>query len=147
MHKLIGRIAAAGAALLAIPALGFATAQPASAQADSHNQTVTKGAYKAVFHHTGSKGETLEVFDNATDGDAAVVYVKFYSQVPEHKPWGKAKDTDRFVVTNGYASFNLRKYDSGKYDVPEYDGVEIMVCRGYPSIPGDNCSEEEFGIA
>ena len=146
MHKFISRIAAGGAALLAIPVLGLATAQVSHAEAKGSNETVTKGAYKAVFHHTGSKGETLAVSDNATDGDAAVAYVQFYAPGPNGRP-PRLVDSDRLIVTNGYRSFNLREYDHGSYDVPEGHGVRIMICRGYKSIPGDNCSPWGWGTA
>ncbi|MFC7625042.1 hypothetical protein [Microlunatus sp. GCM10028923] len=147
MRKLIGRIAAGGAALVAIPALAMVTALPSHADEDpGTNATARHGAYKAVFKHAGPEGETLQVYDNASDGDAAVAYVKFYGGAPEgHKP--PLVDEDRFVVTDGYANLNLRSGDSGQYDVPEERGVKIMICRGYKSLPGDNCSPWASGLS
>ncbi len=146
MHKLISRIAAGGAALLAIPVLGLATAQVSHAEAKGSNETVTKGAYKAVFHHTGSQG-----------GDAGGVRqldrrrrrggLRAVLRTGPQRSSARLVDSDRLIVTNGYRSFNLREYDHGSYDVPEGHGVRIMICRGYKSIPGDNCSPWGWGTA
>lgn len=146
MRTMLTRIAAAGAALLAVPALALTTAEPSQAETRGSNATVKHGNYKAVFHHTGSKGETLEVFDYATDGDAAVAYVEFYTPRPYPRP-PYHFDTDKLVVTNGYHRFNLRKGDSGSYDVPEGHPVRFMVCRGVKEIPGDNCSPWKWATA
>lgn len=148
MRTLIGRIVAGGAALVAIPALAMVTAVPSQAETRGSNETVRHGNYKAVFHHTGSKGETLEVFDSSSgDGDAAVAYVKFYLKRPWPPVGSPVKDTDKLVVTTGYDRFNLRDGDSGSYDVGEGTPVEIMVCRGVKEIPGDNCSPWEWATA
>ena len=146
MRNVIGRIAAGGAALVAISAIAVVTAPPSYAESRGSNATARHGAYKAVFKHSGPEGETLQVYDDATDGYAAVAYVKFFGQAPEgHIPpvW----DYDRFVVSDGYENLNLRYGDSGSYDVPEGRGVKIMICRGYKSMPGDNCSPWEGALA
>ncbi|GAB3755387.1 hypothetical protein [Microlunatus parietis] len=144
MRKLMGRIVAGGAALIAIPALALVTALPSQAETRGTSVTVRHGDYKAVFHHTGSKGETLEVFDYASDGYAAVAYVTFYSYPAPPVGWA---DKDKLVVDDGYHRFNLREGDSGSYDVPEGHGVRIMICRGVKEIPGDNCSPSKLGRA
>lgn len=109
--------------------------------------TVTKGAYKAVFHHTGSEGETLQVYDNATDGDAAVAYLQIWTRPGSAGQRPVRTDTDRLVVTNGHHNFNLREGDSGSYDIPENREIDVMICRGYASIPGDDCSDWRIGFS
>ncbi|HVX44089.1 MAG TPA: hypothetical protein VHC49_09380 [Mycobacteriales bacterium] len=139
------RIAAGLAAAAGIVTLGLTGPAAAATHTDTaggSDVTVTKGAYKAVFHHTGKEGETLQVYDNATDGDAAVAYVRM-----RLLSLGNVTDKDRLVVTNGYHNFNLREGDSGKYDIPEGREVDVMICRGYASIPGDNCSDWKAGVS
>lgn len=150
-------LAAVAAALVVAPlAVTGAAAQadvqasPGSACIESGKDTRASkfdGAYTASFD---AYGEELTVKDHASDGDAAVAYVRVYDfwrcrlDIPEWYDF--TEDTDRFVMSIGEDTYNLGTPD-GSGDIDEDDLVEIMVCRGYKSIPGDNCSPWRSGIA
>jgi hypothetical protein len=159
MRKQTSKLITGAVALAAIPAVGLTTAQSSSAIAsgpgstpqpssccttEGSNEWVAHGDYKAFFKHTGPEGETLQVWNPSGDGDAAVAYVTFAIQ---GDPNDLATDSDRFVVSEHYHNFNLREYDSGPYDVREDQHVYIKICRGYASIPGDNCDGYDTGVS
>jgi hypothetical protein len=159
MQKQTRRLLTGAVALAAVPGIGLATAQSTSATTSGvwssqqlssccttvgSNEWVAHGGYKAFFEHTGPEGETLKVWNPSGDGDAAVAYVQFAAQ---GDPDDIATDSDRFVVSEHYHNFNLREYDSGPYDVREDFHVYIKICRGYASIPGDNCDGYDTGVS
>ncbi|SDS51521.1 hypothetical protein [Microlunatus soli] len=134
------------AAAVASPGMLWASAPTSNADLpDSSNEWVAHGDYKAFFSHTGPEGETLKVWNPPGDGDAAVAYVT-YAAMGDPGPDLKI-ESDRFVLTEPYHSYNLREGDSGKYDVPEQHHVYIKICRGYASIPGDNCDGYDTGVS
>lgn len=140
------KLAVAGAGILAAaPGMLFATAPVSTAAGPTpSNEWVAYGGYKAFFSHTGPEGETLQVWNPSGDGDAAVAYVT-YALIGD--PSDLKIESDRFVVTDSYHNFNLREGDSGRYDVPEGRHVYIRICRGYASIPGDNCDGYDTGVS
>lgn len=147
-------LSAAAAALVIAPFTGITTAQadtqPRNECIDSgQDASASKfdGAYTASFD---AYGEELTVKDHASDGDAAVAYVKVYHfwrcrlDIPEW--YDDPEDSDRMVMSIGEDTYNLGTPD-GSGDVDEDELVEIQICRGYKSVPGDNCSAWESGIA
>lgn len=146
LAKQTKRLIAGAVALVAIPVLGIGIATSAQAtncgsDSGGDNVTVVKGAYQADFC---AYGEELHIFDRDTDGDAAVAYVKVYDWIPR-QGW-YLEDSDRFVVSNGYDMKNLGTPD-GSGNIDENQKVSIMICRGYASAPGDNCSPWESGLS
>lgn len=144
------RLIAGMVATVAIPTAILFTAPSSQAASScpndpgsSRNASVNKFGddYTAFFC---AYGETLTVNDNKQDGYAAVVYVEMWE--PKDPCCMQGTDDDDFVVDD-YRKINLRWQDEGEYNIPEGHRVRIMVCRGYKSIPGDNCSSKDLGIA